>query len=188
MASYEAVLKTERCVSIKRYAGGFKMEHTILRNSFKFFLGLLTVICLFPFCKASATISDEQIAIGGITYMCHISYVLDKFGPPHRIESGGYYWGGNSLFVNTWSSAKGQTDYVTEMKTSANNGIETPAGVIVGMKDTVLNQVYGQADMVVDSDRNGCTVYIYNSPKSGSLAFRVKNGVIKSIEMAGFFS
>ena len=164
------------------------MKLVTLKETFKYVLCLLTVICIFPFGKANAAISDEQIAIGGITYKCPISYVLDKFGPPHRIESGGYYWGANSLFVNTWSSAKGQTNYVTEMRTSANNGIETPAGVIVGMKDTVLNQVYGQADMVIDNDRNGFTVYIYNSPKSGSLAFRVKNGVIKSIEMAGFFT
>lgn len=164
------------------------MDFNTLREIFKCVLCLIAVVCLFPLSKAGAMISDEQIAIGGITYKCSINYVLDKFGPPHRIESGGYYWGANSLFVNTWSSAKGQTNYVTEMRTSANNGIETPAGVIVGMKDSVLNKVYGQADMVVDSDRTGCTVYIYNSPKSGSLAFRVKNGVIKSIEMAGYFT
>lgn len=164
------------------------MDFNTLRETLKCGLCLIAVVCLFPLSKAEATISDEQIAIGGITYKCPINYVLDKFGPPHRIESGGYYWGANSLFVNTWSSAKGQTNYVTEMRTSANNGIETPAGVIVGMKDTVLNQVYGQADMVIDNDRNGFTVYIYNSPKSGSLAFRVKKGVIKSIEMAGFFT
>lgn len=163
------------------------MKNIILKKTVKSLLYLLTIMCLLPLGNANAMISDGEIAIGGITYKCPINRVLEKFGQPHRIESGGYYWGANSLFVNTWSSAKGQTNYVTEMKTSARNGIETPAGVIVGMKDTVLNQVYGKADMVVDNGAKRCT-YIYNSPNSGSLAFRVENGVIIAIEMAGYFT
>ncbi|MBQ7514700.1 MAG: hypothetical protein IJS96_00330 [Schwartzia sp.] len=133
--------------------------------------------------------AKEQVAIGGITYKMPISQVLEKYGKPHRIEHGStYYWGCDSLRVNTWSSAKGQTNYVTAVKVAARNGLETPDGVIVGMPDSVLNDVYGKADNVLEGDINGYTVYIYNSQGGGSLAFRVNKGVIKVIELAGFFS
>lgn len=147
----------------------------------------IAIVLLSPIKQAVATIPEEEVAIGGITYRCPISKVLDKYGPPLHSKDGKYYWKANSLFINTWSATKGRTNYVTEVKSSSNNGIETPAGIKVGMSEMVLNQAYGQADDVFDNDIHGYIVYVYNSSNSGSLAFRVNRGVIKSIEIAGSF-
>lgn len=157
-----------------------------MKNLFKYIVAMTFCFVFLSAGTADAKLGVEQVAIGGITYKMPISQVIEMYGNPHRIESGSVYcWGANSLRVNTYSP-KGPTDYVTEVKVAERNGMETPDGVIVGMPESVLDEVYGPADRV-DYDRNGCTVYIYGS-KTSSLAFRTKQGKIQVIELAAFFS
>ena len=158
-----------------------------MKNLFKY-IAMTFLFVVFFDGGAEAKLAKEQVAIGGITYKMPISQVLEKYGKAHTVKGGAYYWGRDSLTVTTWDSAKGQTNYVTSVRSAANNGLETPDGVIVGMPDQVLNQVYGKADKVLDADRNGCTVYTYESAGGGSLAFRTKNGRIVAIELAKFFT
>lgn len=64
------------------------------------------------------------------------------------------------------------------IKTTANNGWATPAGVAVGMNKSVLNDIYGKEDHIFQ--RNGITYYEYYVFPSGmrGLIFGIKNNKI----------
>ena len=153
------------------------------------FIVICAAILIFPFSVGDAAISSDQVALETITLKSSMDDVFRVFGQPQYVENETTYcWGRNSLKIYTWSPARGKTNHPTHIVCAENNGFETPAGVIVGMPDTVLNTTYGEADRVVDSDRNGNTVYCYSSKGGDWLVFRVKNGVIRVIELMDNFS
>ena len=148
------------------------------------FIVICAAVLIFSFSVGNASIPSDQVALETITLKSSMDDVFRVFGRPQYVEDGTTYcWGRNSLKIYTWSPAHGKVNHPTQIVSAENNGFETPAGVIVGMPDTVLNTTYGKADMVEDSDRNGNTVYCYSSKGGGWLLFRVKNGVIRAIEL-----
>jgi len=156
----------------------------------KLFIKSILVFLAFiimPCITADAKLSADQVYIGGITHKSSMDSIIELYGKPHVIKSTTYYWGDDSLTVYTWDPAHGQKDYAVEIRCARKNGMATPAGVMVGMSENVLNQAYGKAD-VVDTDRNGQTVYTYFGEGGPCLVFRSKYGRIQVIEVTrGYF-
>ena len=80
----------------------------------------------------------------GYTIIQGNTFDLPVYGKPHIVKSSTYYWGNDSLTVYTWDPAHGQKDYAVEIRCARNNGMATPAGVMVGMPENILNQAYGK--------------------------------------------
>lgn len=148
------------------------------------FIVITTGIC-------SASVPDEQVALGGISYQSSSSYVKSIYGEPDRVTSTNndplyktvekYYYG-NSFLVE-FSNSK-----AVWISISAHNGLATPAGVEVGMKMSTLHDVYGPPTKVA-RDRNGkVTMYYYGSYKSEyiGLRFDIKNETITKISAGSF--
>ena len=155
-------------------------------------LPLLTFIVVFSFstmASAIGVISPEEIALGGISPGSTPAYVTSVYGDPTRSYygydgMGNYtltYDYNNTFKVRFWQGDGGWFAY--QVKTTANNGIKTPAGVRVGMPASVLSNVYGATPSYNDG---GVTVKSYAGwGDNRYLVFRISNGKIKSI-MAEF--
>ena len=142
-----------------------------------FFMAVLVII---PYHTTEARIADSQVALGGITYRSDISRVIKIYGQPTRINGNSYYWGTSFEIFNDSGKVFGIT-------TTANNGIETPAGVHVGMSESAITQTYGKAEDT-GTDSSGRKYYGYSSSNNGCFIFRAKNGKIVEIDVvAGLY-
>ncbi len=148
------------------------------------------VVAIFPLCilttgTAMASISNNEINLGGLTPTTSIEYMESIYGAPDRVEtkySDGQtmhvYHYGNSVEVNSFR--KPTTAIV---RISANNGWATPAGVTVGMDKSVITNIYGSPDFKYKGN-SGETVYEYHDTHAvSSLSFGIKKNKISWISI-----
>ena len=101
---------------------------------------------------ASADITPEQAALGGIQLGDSAAHVRSIYGRGSYLRGSVVYGSNpayysyryNGLSIEFWA----ETGDVVTIDTWENNGFATPAGVIVGMDSSILNQLYGEADYV----------------------------------------
>ena len=130
-------------------------------------------------------------------------YVKSIYGEPDKIESqyvangaGGaippgstiytwYYGNSFELTIVNYSNRKNY-EIVIYATSTANNGLKTPDGVTVGMKENILYQKYGTPDDITEQMDRKLIRYDYE-PDTSWILFEVKNGVISSISVEGHF-
>jgi len=104
---------------------------------------LLTLLTLL-FCQsASATINEDEVALGGLMIRTDISNAYNIYGSPDRIADGFRYFWGNGFEVWTKNEYECEINYIV---TTANNGIATPSGIHVGSNVDDLYKIYGIPD------------------------------------------
>ena len=154
-------------------------------------LGAITISC---------SIYPGQAAVAGVATGDTMGRVEEVLGAPQSVKYGRatreYHYPSRTLLFIQYMA---DTPYVlTDIKTSK-WGDATPDGVQVGMGETVLNDVYGQADSVwtrqydspkIPAEENAKnharldeTIYEYHANKTTTLAFRVTRGVIREIHI-----
>lgn len=150
------------------------------------FTATLLMATLLIGSTAMAKVDRSQVALGGIPMGAPMSYVRSIYGEPDRTESKhaykttvyDYYYGNG---VHIYSMG---TDRANVINVTANNGWATPAGVTVGMDESIITQIYGPADHTRKSGSK--TYYEYQPAPHGGPAimiFGVKNGKITSISV-----
>lgn len=136
---------------------------------------------------AFANVPYDKVSIGGVGPGSSIGYVKSIYGEPsstnYDTPTSATYEYGNS-FVLTSNPKDSQTIYT--VFSSAHNGLNTPDGVGVGMKESVLEEKYGPCERIGNVD--GVTYYHYAMDPNPSLpnafggySFGVKDGIIISI-------
>ena len=115
---------------------------------------LLIVVGIFLISNVCfASISVDRIALGGISIDSSLKYVRSIYGSPNHIDSyaKGSCWKlkyGDGFFV--WASSRGGanyekgTYYVDQVIADKDNGIATPDGIKVGMKENIIEDTYGE--------------------------------------------
>ena len=125
-----------------------------MKSKRKILSGTMVVTFLFTMMMAMtvcmASVPDSEISIGGVSYGSSIDDVRNSYGAPDKVDTTNRHplWRG---FVDTYyygSSFKvifsdGNTLFISS---TANNGLGTPAGVLVGMNRNTLRDVYGSPD------------------------------------------
>ena len=155
-------------------------ENLMMKKIIGVMLLCFSLIIALPYQTGQARIANSQVALGGITYRSDISRVIRIYGQPSRISGNSYYWGTSFEVFNDNGKVFGIT-------TTANNGIETPAGIHVGMAESVITQTYGRAEDT-GTDSSGRKYYGYSSSNNGCFIFRTKNGKIVEIDVvAGLY-
>lgn len=128
-----------------------------------------------------AAISDSEFAIGGVTIGSSADYVQSIYGEPTHISDkvpnaeGGYsysYAYGSSFYI----FFDANTNVVTGIFSTANNGLTTPAGLTVGMDADAIEQAYGEP---WKNDRG----YISYHEEGKWLVFTTHNGKITEIKL-----
>ena len=150
------------------------------------------IFCLMTFFAGSnayAMIDESQVALGGITPLVSQEYVRSIYGNPNNISTLGnniLFWNyGKSIKIRFVSGAaygyvREQPEYykffLANITTTANNGFATPAGIIVGMDESIVYQIYGNPDF-----RKGNSI-TYRARNSGyGLTFNIKKGKVSEI-------
>lgn len=134
-----------------------------------------------------ARISASGVAIGGVALGTTPWQVKKIYGEPtdmRRVYSksdGGYitqYLYGNSYSITFYELPGGS--YADFINCSSDNGLATPAGVLVGMAESVLTSVYGAPDVKSEDPTSHITHYIYKtwSPRGEELIFLVQRGKV----------
>lgn len=148
----------------------------------------------------TCSITWDQAAVAGIHPWDTPEQVIDALGSPDHT----YYGKGTMQYVYT---GKLRIDFVTWgrggsyiVKQATVFGpwtVGTPGGVLVGMNESVLNDVYGTADTVTTKtayapklseeqnakyrQRYDETIYTYYMNQVTSLSFQVREGTIRNI-------
>jgi hypothetical protein len=149
---------------------------------------LLTICCtagLAP--TALAWLPPSGVAIGGVGLGTTPRQVKKIYGEPtdsRRVYSksdGAYitqYIYGNSYSITFYELPGGS--YADFVNCSADNGLATPAGVLVGMAESVLTSVYGKPDAKAEDPTSHITRYVYKASggRGEELIFLVQNGKI----------
>ena len=120
-------------------------------------LCMLATICASSVCFAS--IPDSELYIGGIGIGTTNQEVQTLYGDPWALETQGKnhaLWKGE---VKTYEYGKEKTykvtfnnDKVIQVYSKANNGLETPAGLHVGMDKEDVLDFYAEPDITQDFD------------------------------------
>lgn len=114
---------------------------------------LLTSILIIMFTSICfARIANSRVAIGGGYPGSSINNFIDLHGMPTGQNGLIYYYGESTSICVT------DDDRIIEIATMSKN-LSTPDGVVPGMSESVLNDVYGTAEEVVQKD--GMTIYKY---------------------------
>lgn len=147
---------------------------------------ILTFVCCFAFsAMALAKISNSRIGLGGIAIGNTVDYVKQIYGEPQASKRnffgpyGEYAYSidyGDSFHLQYFES----DGMIFIMYSNANNGIKTPDGITVGDKASILQRVYGTAD-IVQRSKNGEVHYWYLGDKNNKMVFHTKNGIITAI-------
>ena len=105
--------------------------------------------------SASAQIDAEGIALGGIVPGSNFQDVIAVYGQPWRLDEDEYIFGeGFRVKVSDENP-----NVVEKVVSTADNGIETPEGVKIGMKSSLIRSIYGKPDKI---DRDAYDMkYIY---------------------------
>jgi len=124
-----------------------------------------------------ANIAADEIALGGLVPNTPMSVVKKIYGQPLS------YYRGHADYGNGFTIYTMGGNEAWSISTTQNNGIATPAGVIVGMNADVLNRVYGKADSLEKDNTFGGYIYHYYSPDlTRHLQIYVKDDIITRLE------
>jgi len=166
-----------------------------MKNKKKFLISTLLsffLLLLMSISICSASIEVTEIGIGGIPYHASADYIKSIYGEPdnvttthnHALWSGkidNYYYGDSFQIVL-------RNDQVIWLGSTANNGLATPAGIKVGMKASMLTDVY--ATGAPRRDRYGNIIsYYYRSIQNEYLGLKFDvdaKGIIKGIYAGQF--
>ena len=159
----------------------------MLKEKFRLFLSICILAVVMAAgnlsspssCSAANFVSEDQCAIGGITYYCSTDYVKSIYGEPTRI-SGNKWWYGDTFYIAV------HDNHVDGIYCTGHNGMATPAGVEVGMDVSVLNDVYGPATSVyrLSADQTHYAYMTKFGMGNTCLAFTVRNNRITKIEVS----
>ena len=167
----------------------------------------LVIGCLFVFNNfVYAKVEPSRIAIGGIGMNNTKDYVRNIYGHPDKMESktytkavggngsGGIFgfqigdtqdiWYYGDSFKIIFGNGK-----VTEINSTAKNGLKTPDNISVGMKINALYEKYGQPDSTYKDESNGEVSFIYGSIYNNDLNylhFNINNGIITEMRVAWY--
>ena len=133
-----------------------------------------------------AAIPYTQVLIGGVGPGSSMDYVKSIYGQPASTNfdtpAEATYTYGNSFVL----TANASTNTVYTVLSSGHNGLNTPAGVGVGMDASVITEKYGTCERI--GNVNGVTYYHYAMEPNpampndfGGFSFGVENGKIISI-------
>ena len=126
-----------------------------------------------------AKVPETQISLGGVVPGATVNSVKAIYGEPVSSYDGETLTFNNGLVVKVDEE---RPDIVEEVIiTSGSEKITTPAGISVGMDDTLLNVAYGTADNV-DYERNFVEYVYYSDDTKKKMEFKVEDGVIVKIK------
>ena len=142
------------------------------------------------------TLAPNQVALGKVHIHDATSTVQRYWQAPTKISGHGKwltYTYGTTFGVRFHQGGYTYQDYgATEISTIAPNGIATPAGIEVGMPDTILQQKYGMpTHLTTAAQSNGYTTtyyyYGYGSELGHELSFDVREGKIIKIRLRSYY-
>lgn len=134
-------------------------------------LGMLVVFSSLCF----AALPSNAIGLGGVAPGDSVEVAEYKFGVPNVRGDKFYFANGVVVEID-----EHEQNIIEEISTRAGN-VATPAGVSVGMSETVLNEHYGAADKI-EHDDGGVEYKYYSLDGKKKMTFKVFNGVIQKIE------
>ena len=145
----------------------------------KRYILLVGALLMLSFSTVCASIPDSEFSLGGITIGSSADYVKSLYGEPDRASNAqpgpdGSYYGyvyGSSLRIEF----NADTNAVTGVIVTANNGFSTPAGITVGMDADVITQLYGEPFRI-----SGGIISYHEEGKW--LVFTPRNGKITEIK------
>ena len=127
-----------------------------------------------------ASLPSNDIAIGGIQIGSPIAKVFATYGQPTRTENQGYkyYYYGKTISVRSNGKTNELVDFI---KSTGNNGWNTPAGIHVGSTRKEVVNAYGTPDSA--REFKGVMFFTYQNRDNAlqSLNFKINND--KVIEM-----
>ena len=156
-------------------------------------LCMLATICASSVCFAS--IPDSELYIGGIGIGTTNQEVQTIYGDPWALTSQGKnhkLWKGE---VKTYEYGKEKTykiifndNKVIQVYSKANNGLETPAGLHVGLTKEDVLDFYGEPDII--NEYNGKDKWFYasetNEHKGMAIVIDNKTEKVKEITVGLF--
>ncbi len=134
-------------------------------------------------CLASVPVSE--VSLGGIALGSSPDYVYQIYGRPDHSSTTYSHplWTGK---VTDWRYGNSvnvtfRNDQVIHVDVSANNGFATPAGITVGMKSSVPQNLYGSPD------KHSSSFMFYSAGNDyQGVRFQLRNGVITVISIGWF--
>ena len=150
---------------------------------------MVVFLCIVILSPSVFALSKNQVALGGIQLDASLIYVNSIYGYPRKIESNGYFWKsyyGNGFVVESSSRRdepqyKRGEHYVDQITVTQNNGITTPDGAYVGMKEDSIEKIYGEP-FCKGSFENNTNTYMYFAGTE-LLSFVARNGVVTEIRI-----
>lgn len=136
---------------------------------------LTCVLCLFVFSTCFARIASTRINVGGVHPGTYMDEVVSLHGLPTGRNRNIYYYGESTSIIVR------RDNTVLEIATMSRK-FPTLDGVVSGMNESVLNDVYGTADQVEQKD--GMTIYRYFGNHI-CMEFWVSSGSIHYIKVRG---
>lgn len=129
---------------------------------------------------ASKVIGEDRAAIGGITIGSKVDYVRSIYGEPDKIIESL-----DGRAVEWYYGETFQIRFVEERAvfvcSSANNGLNTPDNVGVGMKSRLVKKVFGRPSEKLKFDRR--QVYVYNGSGAWQMLFVINDDWITEIRL-----
>jgi len=159
-----------------------------MKRLLSFILAIYVISCA----SVAFALSKQQIALGGIPLDAPLTYVNSIYGAPSHIDGGSrwisYY--GNGFLVyssprpklhNEEKEYKVGVNYVDSIKVTQNNGISTPDGAYVGMKENVVEKIYGEPFSKYKG-KDETMIYWYFADTQ-LLALEARNGIVTTIRI-----
>ncbi|WP_407397365.1 hypothetical protein [Anaerovibrio sp.] len=153
---------------------------------------IVILIIIYILCMSTtvSALSKNQIALGGIPLDASLKYVNSIYGPPTHIDGGGRWVShyGNGFLVYS-SSRRSRPDnhyevgvnYVDQVIVTQNNGIATPDGAYVGMRENSIEELYGTPFNKFVNEKGELTYWYFANTQL--LELKVKNSKVISIRI-----
>lgn len=145
-----------------------------------FILLAIFLLTNFSICLA---VANEKLILGYLSTSSSPSSILKTYGKPNRVDSSnGVRWIYGKDFYIKFVGRYAQS--VGEITTEGKNGIITADGVGVGMKEEVLQEIYGEPTQQKQVDEENQYWY-YGTGRSSRiyLYFACTEGTIKKISL-----
>lgn len=131
------------------------------------------MVAASAFCVAS--VSSDSIAIEGVAPGSTMESARSRLGTPEAVAGDKIYFP-NGIVIEVADHNPNLVDEIATQSAGA-----TPGGITVGMRESVLSEVYGRADKV-DRDYDDTEYIYFSSDGSKKMEFKVVNGVIVKIK------
>ncbi len=142
-------------------------------------IAALMMLMLTVECGASKVLGEDRAAIGGIAIGSKVEYVESIYGAPDKIlesDARTVEWYYGETFQIRFTD--GRAVFVCS---SANNGLNTPDDVGVGMKGRLIKKVFGRPSEKFKFDRR--KVYVYDVKGAGQMMFVLNGDWITEIRL-----